>query len=260
MAQRIVLVHWNAAEAEERAEKLRVLGYQLTYFSSDPGPAALRAVKERPPDAFVIDLGRLPSHGRAIAAAIRQQKATRQVPLVFVAGAAEKVAVVREQLPDAVYTSWPRIASALKKAIAKPVAAPIVPKTMDAYSTTPLPKKLGIKDGLVISLIDAPEGFEETLGDATARATLRRGSNGKADLILWFVESAAALTKGLPTIERMMKEGGGVWVAWPKKSSGLKTDLGEQLIRETCISKGLVDYKVCAIDDTWSGLKFARKK
>ena len=57
-----------------------------------------------------------------------------------------------------------------------------------------------------------------------------------------------------------MKPGGGVWVAWPKKTSGLKTDLGEQIIRDTCLARGLVDYKVCAIDDTWSGLKFARKR
>jgi len=104
----------------------------------------------------VIDLSRLPSHGRAIATMLRQRKATRSIPIVFVEGDPEKVARIRETLPDAVYARWRNIRSALRAAIEHPPREPAVPGTMDAYSASPLPKKLGIKPGSVVLLLGAP--------------------------------------------------------------------------------------------------------
>ena len=115
--KRIFFVHWNAAEAEERAGRLRQAGYDVdAYWKTDnTGLGLLRA---NPPDLVVLDLSRVPSHGRAIAIFLRRQKATRHVPAVFVGGVPEKVARLREELPDAIYAEWPSIRSALRQALA----------------------------------------------------------------------------------------------------------------------------------------------
>ncbi len=256
----VVLVHWNADEANERAQRLRGAEYAVAFFRSDSGPAALREVREVPPDAFVVDLSRLPSHGRAVAVALRQQKQTRFVPLVFVEGSAAKVAPIRSQIPDACFTTWSKIRGVLRKAIERPPSTPVVPKTMDAYSGTPLPKKLGIKPGFTVALLDAPEEFESRLGEVPPDVRIRRDMRSAADLILLFASSQKDLLRRLPQAQRAMNDGGSIWIAWPKKSSGLLSNLSDRWVRETGLSRGLVDYKVCAIDDTWSGLRFARRK
>lgn len=258
--QSVVLVNWNPADAEDRAERLRKLGYAVTFFRHGSGPTALREVREAPPDAFVIDLDRLPSHGRAVAVALRQQKSTRAAPLVFVGGSAEKLKPIRDQLPDATFTTWGRVRSDLCRAIERPPSTPIVPKTMDAYSGTPLPKKLGIKSGFAVGLLDAPDDFETLLGDLPSDVRTRRDARSKADLLIVFAASRSQLLRRLPQAERAMKDGGSIWMAWPKKTSGLATDVSEAWVRATGLSRGLVDYKICAIDDTWSGLRFTRRK
>src|SRR5262245_17171977 len=133
--RRIVLVHWNAAEAAERVARLARSGYDARVLSGQGG-AGLRRLRANPPDAIVIDLARLPSQGLAVATFLRQQKATRGVPLVFVGGAPEKVARARALLPDATYADWGRVRGALRKAIARRTERPVVPGTMDAYSGT----------------------------------------------------------------------------------------------------------------------------
>jgi hypothetical protein len=134
-----------------------------------------------------------------------------------------------------------------------------VAKTKDAgYSGTPLPKKLGIKPETTVLLVGAPRGWEPTLGALPEGVAVKRGSIAKADMILWFVGSTKELRAGVKKAERAF--GGGLWIAWPKKSSGVATDLTEDVVRSTAIAAGLVDFKVCAIDATWSGLRFARAK
>lgn len=120
---RIRLIHWKAAEAEERVDRLRSAGYEAVY--KELNAASLREMRDNPPDAVVIDLGRLPSQGRDVALIIRKYKATRQVPLVFVDGDPEKVARIKEILPDAVYTTWSQIRSSLDRAIANPQRTPL---------------------------------------------------------------------------------------------------------------------------------------
>lgn len=111
---RIRLIHWNAAEARERAERLRSEGYNVD-CEALKNAAALRRLREDPPNAVVIDLARLPSYGRDVALAIRHYKSTRHLPLVLVGGDPEKVARIKELLPDAVYTTWSRIRSSLRR-------------------------------------------------------------------------------------------------------------------------------------------------
>ena len=128
------------------------------------------------------------------------------------------------------------------------------------YSGTPLVKKLGIKSGLSVSLVGAPDGFEKLLKGLPNDVTPVRGGSAAADLIIWWPASAKDLVSRVQKIEQRLTPGGSVWIAWAKKASGVKTDLGDALVRETGLAHGLVDYKVCAIDATWSGLKFARRK
>jgi hypothetical protein len=260
MILRVRLIHWKAAEAQEGIARLRKAGYRVAYDDLD-GPGNARAIAKSPPDAVVIDLSRLPSHGREMGMFLRQRKATRHVPVVFAGGEPEKVERTRKALPDAVFTPWSRIRSALKRALARPPADPVVPPSvMAGYSGTPLPKKLGIKEGSVVALSGAPKGFEKTLGRLPDGVTVRRQVRGRADRILWFVKSLRDLDRGVERMGRALSEKGGLWIAWPKKASGVTTDLTQTDVRRVGLASGLVDYKICGIDSTWSGLLFARRK
>jgi CheY-like chemotaxis protein len=253
----VCLIHWNAAEAAGRAAALARAGFRVQSRPIDPG--ALKAIRAHPPDAFVIDLTRLPSHGREIALVLRTARATRHVPIVFAEGEAEKVARIRALLPDAAYTSWGRMRGALKTALARPPAVPVVPSSIFAgYSGTPLPKKLGIKAGFVVALHDAPDGFEGTLGPLPGDVVCVHNPRGARDLTLWFVRNRRALDARMTA---MAKAGaGGLWIIWPKRASALASDLGEPDVRAAGLAAGLVDFKVCAVDDTWSGLKFVERR
>ncbi|HEX9756050.1 MAG TPA: hypothetical protein VGA42_10110 [Gemmatimonadales bacterium] len=220
----------------------------------------LKALTTRPPAAVVIDLDRMPSHGRDVGVFVRHTKATRHVALVFVEGEPEKVERVRAILPDATFTSWPRIRSALRAAIAKPPATPVAPSSnLAGYSGTPLPKKLGIKPGSRIALVGAPRDFEGTLGALPEGATVTRQLRGPVDLAIWFVRSERDYRKDIARMA-VATPRHGLWIAWPKQASGLATDVTQPLVREVALANGIVDYKVCAIDETWSGLRFAKRK
>jgi len=257
--KRIVLFHWNVGEAAERAERLRRAGYQADCFS-EVIPSELRNFGQRPPAAVVIDLSRLPSHGREMAGALRRQKATRAVPIVFVGGAPEKLAAVKKLLPDAVYTEWDEIDAALRRAISNVPAAPVVPGAMASYSGTPLPKKLGIRPGAVVVLLDAPKHFEDVLGELPEGARLRRQTRGPAQLVLLFCRSRVELDRRLPAARSVLAEKGGLWIIWPKKGSALEGDLTQAAVRERGLAAGMVDYKICAVDETWSGLLFTPRR
>lgn len=127
------------------------------------------------------------------------------------------------------------------------------------YSGTPLPKKLGIKESSVVALIAAPRGFKKTLGKLPACARLRAQADSHCTLSLWFTRSRADLERGIRKAAALAAQGT-VWIIWPKLTSGVATDLKEGVVREAGLAAGLVDYKVCAVDATWSGLAFARRK
>jgi Protein of unknown function (DUF3052) len=123
---------------------------------------------------------------------------------------------------------------------------------MAGYSGTPLVQKLGIKPGARVALVDAPRGFALALPEGAELAGARARD---VDVIVWFVKARAKLATRLEAITARMHKAGGLWVSWPKQSSGVSTDVTENAIREVALPTGLVDNKVCAIDDTWSGLR-----
>ena len=211
LRSRLHLVHWHEAEAAERARALRALGYDVDATRPEPR-AFLRALREERPAAVVVDLERAPSMGRDLAVMVREQKATRGIPLVSAGGEPTKVERVRALLPDAAYAAWEAIGPAVAAAIAAPLAAPVAPgSTLAGSSGTPLPKKLGIKPGAALALLDAPPGFAATLGALPPSATVATAFGAGTTLAIWFVRRRA--------------------------------DLGQQDVRDIGLAHGLVDYQ-----------------
>jgi hypothetical protein len=128
--------------------------------------------------------------------------------------------------------------------------------TTSGYSGTPLPRKLGIKPGARLAVLSAPATFDGTLGTLPDGVSIRRQARGRVDVIVFFVTRRAELARRFPTVARTLEDDGGLWIAWPKKTSGVATDLVFEEVQNVGLEAGLVDNKVCAIDDTWSGLRF----
>jgi hypothetical protein len=122
----------------------------------------------------------------------------------------------------------------------------------------PLAKKLGIKSGARLAVVAAPNGFADEL-DLPPGVVVRRQARGRLDVVLFFVTRRAELTRRFPVLKRGLEPDGGLWIVWPKRSSGVATDLSFAPVQEVGLANGLVDNKVAAIDDTWSGLRFVHR-
>ena len=130
------------------------------------------------------------------------------------------------------------------------------------YSGTPLPQKLGIKEDHKVVLLGAPAGFDKTLGALPIGAVVAKKLAGKTplDVVVVFVKKQAGLAGKIADVRPRMAPAAGLWIAWPKKSSGVVTDMTEQVIRDVALPTGLVDNKVCAIDEIWSGLRLVIRR
>ncbi len=129
-------------------------------------------------------------------------------------------------------------------------------KTMAGYSGTSLIKKLGIKEGFRIALVDAPQGFRKELGTLPDKVKITPSVMKTLDLIMLFVSSKVDLEKRFSPLAANLSPKGMFWVAWPKKSSGVATDLSFEIVQRVGLVAGLVDVKICAVNEIWSGLKF----
>ncbi|MCZ6533248.1 MAG: DUF3052 domain-containing protein [SAR324 cluster bacterium] len=127
---------------------------------------------------------------------------------------------------------------------------------MAGYSGTPLAKKLGIEPGARVLLLGAPEQLQDWLAPLPDNVTLTRPGGKANNVIVFFTKEAAALRRRFPNLAKEIESAGGLWIAWPKKSSGDPTDLNDNVVREIGLAAGLVDNKVCAISEVWSGLRF----
>jgi hypothetical protein len=128
------------------------------------------------------------------------------------------------------------------------------------YSGTPLVGKLGIREGSAIAFSRAPAGFDTTLGDLPEGVRVKGAVRGPLDVIVAFFTRRAEFERRLPALRRAMSPACGLWIAWPKRASGVATDITEDTIREVALPTGLVDNKVCAIDGTWSGLRLVIRR
>jgi hypothetical protein len=139
---------------------------------------------------------------------------------------------------------------------------PMAKAAPSGYSGTPLPQKLGIKEDHRVAILGAPKEFAAVLGTLPAGARIAKKVGAKAihDVLVVFVKKRTALVMAIKDLRGHMEPAAGLWIAWPKKSSGVATDITEDVIREVALPTGLVDNKVCAIDETWSGLRLVIRR
>lgn len=253
--RRVVVVHWRPAEAEPLVEALRAAGFEAACVGGEGGQEATRAIRDEPPDAVVVDLSRLPSHGREVGVWLRGSKKLRRIPLVFVNGAPDKVAGVRETIPDAPFTQTAGLAEALRTA--KIPEAPVAPpQEMERYGDRSAAQKLGVKAGCTLGVFDPPRDYLTALGPLPEGVEPEEGPSKPCGVTLWFVHDPAGLREALRPM-RAIADRTKLWVVWRK---GSEAGVTQNLVRESGIEAGLVDYKICSLDGRWSGMAFARKK
>jgi hypothetical protein len=225
----------------EQANMLKAAGHEIT--------------DEKVCDAVVINLSRLPSHGREVATALRGAKSTRHIPILFVEGAPEKVEAIRQLLPDAVYTTWPRIPAALKKL--KPLTNPVIPaQMMDRYASRTTAQKLGIKENSTVTVVDPPRDYLRVFGELPDGVEVSEDPETLSPVTVCFVRNHDDLPDTL-SLGRKIAGKSKFWICWQK---GKKSGINDIPVRNSAVALGLVDYKVCSLDPTWSGLVFALKK
>jgi hypothetical protein len=258
MAQ-IRLVSWNPDAAREHARALKNAGFTVD-ASAMRTSGLIGQFRDHPPAVILIDLDRLPSHGRAVAVVLRSGKSTRHIPIVFAGGLDEKIKTVREQVLGAIFTDWPGAPAALKNALKKRVV-PVPGKSyMQHYAGSSLVKKLGFKPNMRTALLGAPEGFEDQLGDLPEGVEFETKVCPQTKMAIWFVRSLRELATETEYLSARLPWGASLWIVYPKQTSRLKVDFTQNDVRGVGLAAGLVDYKICAVDSDWTGLKFARKK
>lgn len=251
---KVRVIHWREEEAGPLREACRKAGMEV----DDPaggGTALTRAIRDRPPDIVVIDLSRLPSHGREIAVWLRTCKATRAIPIVFAGGAPDKVSAIRDLLPDAEFCDAGGIGAVLKRvAKSAPRQEPVIPPgMMERAAAKPAAQKLGITAASTICVVDPPRGFPRLLGVLPEAVVFQEEA---APVTLWFVEDRGELMLSL----RRMRAAAArtrLWLLWRKGSTD---SVSQNLLRDLAREVGLVDYRICSVDRHWSAMLFAVKK
>src|SRR5215470_11985672 len=261
-SQLVRLICWNEELAQQHAKEIAKPGYRVEASSLRGSSAFISHIRDLNPAIVVIDLDRMPSYGREVAIVLRGSKTTRHVPIVFAGGVDEKVARLRAELPDAVFTSWEKIAGALKKAVS---SAPIEPMQLTPYmqrlQNSALTRKLGIAANIKVALIGGTEdGMEETIGELPEGASLSSRIGPGIQLVLYVVHALRQLDAALDHAQARLPEGASFWIIHPKGPAKLHADFNQNDVRELALPRGFVDYKVCSVDEQWSGLKFARRK
>jgi CheY-like chemotaxis protein len=258
LIKNVALIHWDAPEAAARAARLQTLGYAATSHTR-AGPALLRAIRESMPSAVLVDLSRLPGQGRDVAVELRQNRATQTIPIVFVDGLPEKVLMVRQTLPDAVYTTWTHLADDLPRAILRPPRKPIVPAAAAAPAgARSVAAKLGIQPGDGVALLGAPPDFAATLDPLPAGASLHRQMSEACRVVVWFVRSRRELQDNLPLRAARLGQAR-LWIAWPKKATGQSGTLDGETIRRLASAQGLGGGRPISVDPGWFGLMLTRE-
>ncbi|MCC7362098.1 MAG: hypothetical protein IT317_21620 [Anaerolineales bacterium] len=257
--KRLALIHWDAPEAAARVARLAEWDYTATAYNR-AGPALLRAIRATTPSAVLIDLSRLPVQGRDVGVELRQNSATRPISIVFVDGLPEKVLLVRQTLPDAVYSTWTHLRDDLATLFSRPPRAYRVPEAAPVAQAGPsVTDKLGLQPNTLVALLNAPPDFAAELEPLPAGARLQRQMSSDCTLTVWFIRSRRELQEGLPL--RADRLGASrLWIVWPKKTSGQSDALSPAAVRELCRAAGLTDLKAAAsLTPALTGVLFARR-
>ncbi len=192
-----------------------------------------------------------------MALALRSSPATRHIPIVFAGGDADAIARLRTLLPDAAFLTWGRIKTQLPRALRAAPTVPVRP-SKGLYAGRTLTQKLGLAVNERVAAVGAPAGLAALLDPLPEGTRLSADPIG-AQRYLWFVRTRRELQVALGHLAVLVTTQV-AWLAWPKKTSGAASDLDGNVVREAGLAAGLVDFKVCSIDATWSGLAFKRPR
>jgi hypothetical protein len=254
----IKLISWHE-HIKEKASALKQRGVRIDIAPLIKTSGVVGELARLNPAILVLDLDKLPSNSREIALALRSGKSARHIPILFAGGAPEKIVRIRTEHPDGIFASWSEARQALAALLQQPPATPRILPPRD-FSATPLLKKLGVRNNMQIALIAAPDAFEELLGDLPENATLTSRIAPKTDLALCFVRSLKDLAATLDLLTLRLPKPASVWIVHPKRTGKHHVDFNQNHVRDHALAVGLVDYKVCSIDNDWSALKFAWRK
>jgi hypothetical protein len=253
------LVSWDQDAARLHARVLKKAGFTVD-ASVLRTSGLIGQFRDNPPAVILIDLDRLPSHGRAVAIVVRSGKSTRHIPIVFAGGQETKVKTAREQAPWGIFTDWPAAPAALKKALKQRSLTGPGKSYMQHYVGSSLVKKLGFKPHMRAALLGAPEDFEDRLGELPEGVEFETKVGPQTKMAIWFVRSLRELADETGYLSARLPEGASLWIVYPKQTSRFKVDFTQFDVRGLGLAAGLVDYKICAVNSDWTGLKFARKK
>jgi CheY-like chemotaxis protein len=258
------LVCWKGADAERRAAELRRAGYRVVADPlANPG-GAVRYFRELNPDAVVIDLDRLPSHGRELGMSLRASKSTCHLPLIFAGGIAEKIDAIRAAIPGAIFAAWDDdVAAAIERAKDQPAAprlrSPELPKPTGPGA---LERKLDIKPQTrfaVVALSGDVSWLTDLLTSIPDSVVAQHRIDRTTTLALFIVHTRRDLARAFALARTSLPSAASFWIIHPKQTSRLAADFNQDDVREAGLGQGFVDYKVCAVDKDWSALKFARR-
>jgi hypothetical protein len=259
------LICWNEADASTRATSLQRGGYRVIADPPENPGGMVRYFRELTPDVVVIDLDRLPSHGRELGLSLRASKSTSHLRLVFAGGVPAKIELVRAAIPDAIFTPWNNgVAAAIERAIAQPdpprLRSRELPKATGPGS---LERKLDIKPQahfVIVSVNRSDSAWlDELLTSAPEGAIRQRRIDATTTLALFPVATRRDLMRALEQARASLPPKASLWIVHPKQTSPLAADFNQEDVREAGLAHGFVDYKVCAVDKDWSALKFARR-
>jgi hypothetical protein len=254
----VKLLSWHE-DISAKAASLKQRGLKIDAAQLIKTSGLIGELAHLNPAVLVLDLDKLPSNSREVAEALRSSKSAHHIPILFAGGQPEKTERLRSENPNACYATWaeaPRaLANLLKQPPSTPAAAP--PRN---FSSTPLLKKLGINANMEVALIAAPDAFEELLSDLPENTVFTSRIRPTTSLALCFIRSLADLAASLDLLALRLPKQTSVWIIHPKRTGKHHVDFNQNHVRDESLAAGLVDYKVCSIDNVWSALKFSWRK
>ncbi|MDX2269717.1 MAG: hypothetical protein NW208_16575 [Bryobacter sp.] len=247
---RVLLFHWKEEEAEERVDRLRSWGHAVAWRGMR-GKEEVRVTSARQfgAEVVVFDLSRMPVYSKYQAELIRKAKSTAHIPFVFVEGQAEKVKELKAIYPGEKFTKWGRL-----EAVLKAMKPGVLPRALPEQTKPErqLWQKLGMKDGMRVWLGEAPQGFERALGQYPETVEFVEGAQA-AKLYLQFLEDMGSPGEALEQIVQQARQAP-VWVFYAKGVLKMND------LRNLLLDAGLVDYKICSVNERWAGILVREKR
>lgn len=249
---RAILLHWKASEIEDLARRLQ--GIDVLPYAPVSGEGMKGFAPYPVPDALVVSLDRMPSHGHAVAWHYHSRKATRHVQIVFVGGAPDKAAKVREAMPFAIFCSWEAVAGCVRNTVANPGGVPLAtPKPVP--SNRPMHAKLGLKPGMRIALIGAPAELHRLVPDLDFEIEIVEAPDSRTEAAFWFVRSPAEVNDGMAWIAPRLGPKLRLWVFY-RKGKGVTW----QGLSESAVPYGLAQFKILSLNAEWTGTGFGASR